>query len=84
MSRICKKCLLFEAGEVNSYETVKDYLANLSQDLKVSDDVYEKRLEICKSCENLISGMCLKCGCYVELRAALRDKKCPDFDNIKW
>lgn len=80
----CKKCLLLEAGELNSYKTVTDYLSNLDDSLRVSDDVYNERLSCCKRCENLISGMCLKCGCYVEIRAALKEKCCPDFDNPRW
>lgn len=84
MFHACKKCLLLEAGENKSFESVQSYLDNLSDDLKVSDDEYNKRIDCCKSCDNLISGMCLKCGCYVEIRAMLKDKKCADFDNRKW
>lgn len=80
----CKKCLLLEAGELSSYKTVTDYLSNLDDSLRVGDNVYDERLSCCKRCENLISGMCLKCGCYVEIRAALKGKRCPDFDNPKW
>lgn len=84
MIKTCKRCLLLEAGENKSYETVKDYISNLSDDLKVSDEVYHKRLRLCRECDNLISGMCLKCGCYVEIRAVLKDKSCADFDIRKW
>ena len=80
----CKKCLLLEAGERKSYQTVKDYLNNLDSSLRVNDKEYNKRLSKCKNCEYLISGMCLKCGCYVEIRAALKNKNCPDFDDRKW
>lgn len=83
MNHTCKKCLLLEAGEKASYNTVKDYLANLNGDLKVNDDEYLRRLELCKSCNDLIAGMCLKCGCYVEIRAALKSKSCPS-ENNKW
>lgn len=80
----CKKCLLYEAGETKAYNTVKDYIENLDQSLKVCNDVYKSRLNECRQCDNLISGMCLKCGCYAEVRAVLKDKSCPDFDNQKW
>lgn len=80
----CKKCLLNEAGESKSLKLVEDYLNSLEQELKVTRDIYIKRLSMCKSCDNLISGMCIKCGCYVEIRAALKDKCCPDYDNKKW
>lgn len=80
----CKKCLLLEAGENKSYQTVKDYLDNLDSSLIVDDEKYNERLTQCRNCDSLISGMCLKCGCYVEIRAALNNKNCPDFDNQKW
>lgn len=81
---VCKKCLLLEAGEQKSFAGVKDYLDTIDNSLKVNDDLYKKRLSLCRECNNLISGMCLKCGCYVEIRAALKNKACPDFDDKKW
>ena len=81
---VCKKCLLLEAGEEKSFIGVKDYIDTIDNSLKVNDDLYLKRLSFCKECDNLISGMCLKCGCYVEIRAALKDKTCPNYDNRKW
>lgn len=84
MEHICKKCLLLEAGENAAYNTVKDYLDTLDNSLKVSDEEYEKRLSQCKRCAYLISGMCRKCGCYIEVRAALKNKDCPDYPDKKW
>ena len=84
MEHICKKCLLLEAGEADAYETVKAYLDNLDASLKANEKLYNKRLSLCRECEFLISGMCRKCGCYVEVRTALKNKSCPDFDNPKW
>lgn len=80
----CKKCLLLEAGERKSFESVQSYLDNLDDEMKISDDKYNQRISCCKNCDSLISGMCLKCGCYVEIRARLKDKECADFDNRKW
>ncbi len=81
---VCKKCLLLEAGEEKSFIGVKDYIDTIDNSLKVNDDLYVKRLSFCKECDNLISGMCLKCGCYVEIRAVFRNKSCPDLDDKKW
>ncbi len=81
---VCKKCLLLEAGEEKSFIGVKDYIDTIDNSLKVNDDLYLKRLSFCKECDNLISGICLKCGCYVEIRAVFRNKSCPDFDDKKW
>lgn len=80
----CKKCLLLEAGEEASYKSLEEYISTLNDSLKVNNDVYASRLDKCKNCDNLISGMCLKCGCYVELRAILKDKHCPSYDEKLW
>ena len=45
--------------------------------LPACEEVYENRLKICKECDDLVAGTCLKCGCYVELRAAVTRNKCP-------
>lgn len=37
----------------------------------------ERRLEGCKSCDELQNGTCMQCGCYVEIRAARLDMHCP-------
>ncbi|MCQ2484248.1 MAG: DUF6171 family protein [Clostridia bacterium] len=44
---------------------------------KTADGEYRKRLDVCKECDFLISGTCVKCGCYVELRAAYKMNNCP-------
>ena len=63
---------------------IKEKIEKLSPEERVSNDVYEKRLQACKACDELISGMCLKCGCYVEFRAAFKNKRCPNTANRKW
>lgn len=80
----CKRCLLLEAGETAVYKSVKDYLDNIEGSLKVDSALRDKRLELCGQCDELLSGMCRKCGCYVEIRASLKDKRCPNFDDRKW
>lgn len=84
MEHICKRCLLYEAGESASLEGIKKYLETVDVSLKVSNEVYNSRLAFCKECSYLLSGMCLKCGCYCELRAAFKNKACADYDNRKW
>lgn len=82
--RECKKCLLLQSGEEDNYRLVQQYIDKIRPEEKCDDGTYLKRLEICKNCENLISGTCIKCGCYVEFRAAYKNKKCPDTKNSKW
>lgn len=84
MDNSCKRCLLFEAGQNVTLKEITDYLKTVDKSEKVNEDEYARRLSFCKKCDNLISGMCLKCGCYVEVRAALKNKNCPDFDSRKW
>ncbi|MBP5265670.1 MAG: hypothetical protein J6Z06_02470 [Lachnospiraceae bacterium] len=75
--RICRKCLLSEQGEEGRVQLDK-YLAVIHKEDKADDAVYEKRLERCRTCEQLsVDATCLSCGCYVEFRAILRRGKCP-------
>lgn len=75
--RFCRKCLLRDMGEDAYFENLNSYIRSLDPDLKVSDEVYEARLAECRTCKNLLSGMCRICGCYVELRAAMKKNPCP-------
>lgn len=74
--RYCRKCLLREM-ESEYFESLQNYIRNLDEDLKVEPEVYEERLAKCQSCDQLFSGMCRLCGCYVELRAVMRKNSCP-------
>ncbi len=62
---------------------LKRYIANLSEELKVDEPEYERRLNICRQCDALRNGMCGKCGCFVEMRAVMKKNHCPDFHK-KW
>ena len=77
--RICKKCLIRELAEQgDQFDNMREYIENLSKDVKTPDEEYDRRLNICKECEMLLSAMCRKCGCYVEMRAAVKTNECPD------
>lgn len=75
--RICKKCLIRDMSEKEYFENMYSYIANLPQEDKVPEEEYQHRLEKCKSCDSLLSGMCRICGCYVEMRAAMKARHCP-------
>ena len=81
--RLCKKCLVrdFDSGEL--FRTLQDYIARMDEDIKTPEEEYEKRLTICTECESLRNGMCGICGCYVEMRAAVRTNYCPAVHG-KW
>ena len=59
------------------FENLHTYIANLEEDLKVEEPLYEKRLSLCTECDLLLDGMCRACGCFVELRAVMKKNACP-------
>lgn len=75
--RVCRKCLLRDMDEKQYFENLHAYIANLDEELKVDQPLYEKRLAVCKDCDLLADGMCRACGCYVELRAVMWKNACP-------
>lgn len=80
--RVCKKCLTRDmVGKEEYFRSLREYIDNLDIDVKAPDILYEERLSVCKECDFLLEGMCRKCGCYVELRAAVAKNGCP---GKKW
>lgn len=79
--RFCRKCLLREMMEngalEESYRNMYERIELMDADLRCAGEDYEKRLAQCKECNNLLDGMCRLCGCYVELRAAVKKNSCP-------
>ncbi len=65
------------------FQKLEAYIEGLDESDRVTQNVYEERLQICNGCKNLTRGMCRLCGCFVELRAALKVRKCPDIP-CKW
>ena len=59
------------------FRNMYDYIARIPAEEKVSEEEYERRLSVCKQCGSLLDGMCRICGCYVEMRAAMRIRGCP-------
>ena len=75
--RFCKKCLTRDMMDKDKYfEKLQDLIDNLDNDVKTPKDKYEERLSICLECDYLADGMCRACGCYVELRAAVKKNSC--------
>ena len=81
--RVCRKCLLEQTSLEEYAASLKTYIENLNEEDRVDQKLYEERLGQCARCENLLSGMCRLCGCFVELRAALKVRKCPDLPR-RW
>lgn len=71
-------------AEEDVLESITTRIEKLSEKEKADDELYTRRLQKCKNCEHLISGVCMKCGCYVEFRAAFKKQNCPDVKSRKW
>jgi len=72
---ICGRCLLFEYNAELAL-TVREYVNGLPEEQRVSGEVYEQRLRLCRDCDELVNGMCRMCGCFVEARAAKKQAHC--------
>ncbi len=81
--RECRKCLPGQKNEEAFYEDLSRYIQRMDEELKVDQQTYEERLNICSTCDRLMNGMCRLCGCFVELRAVQKVRKCPDLP-AKW
>lgn len=79
----CKRCLLIDIDIDGLYKEVAELISLIPEDRKTDDEQYRERLDICRSCESLQNGMCGKCGCFVELRAANKSNYCPSYPK-KW
>lgn len=79
--RFCKKCLLQDISEEEYFRHIHSYVEGLDNELKASDDLYQKRLSKCKECDHLLNGMCRVCGCFVEMRAAMKKNYCPSIEK---
>lgn len=81
--RICKRCLAREMPDSAYFENMYEYIANIEPEIKTPETLYEQRLALCKTCDNLLNGMCRTCGCFVEMRAAIASNSCPAV-HPKW
>lgn len=82
-ARICKRCLAREMPDASYFQNMYDYIKHLDSDIKTPDTLYEERLALCKQCDSLLNGMCRVCGCFVEMRAAVKTNQCPAI-HPKW
>ncbi|MBQ1491139.1 MAG: hypothetical protein IIZ39_04210 [Blautia sp.] len=77
MKAFCKRCLLRDMDEEEILRSVNRLVEDILEEDRVPQKVYQERLAACEGCEQLYRGMCRLCGCYVELRTALRVRRCP-------
>ncbi len=81
-SRLCKRCLT-EKLSAEAYAAVKEYIALIPEEKRTDSAAYRERLDKCLGCDELINGMCAKCGCFVEIRAAYAFRQCPH-ETPRW
>ena len=77
MPKPCTRCLLKDYSKEVYEKLIVEGLKALPIEDLTTEDVTSGRLEVCKGCEKINQGTCLACGCYVEIRAALKAGKCP-------
>lgn len=82
--KTCKRCLLLESAEEDTLALIREKITAIPAADKADDTLYQARLAACKTCDHLLSGVCVKCGCYVEFRAAYRRLKCPNVRDRRW
>lgn len=83
MKIVCRKCLLADMDKQEVYESVKELVASIPDEKRADEETYSSRLSVCRECDNLSDGMCVKCGCFVEARAARKNAICPD-ERDRW
>ena len=57
--------------------TVDEARAAIRGDEPVPAAEVSRRLGLCRSCQNLDSGICRVCSCIVEIKARYRTQSCP-------
>lgn len=76
--RFCRRCLLRDVpSQAALAEIIRERIAAMPEEQRADEAVQTERLDICQTCDHLLSGTCALCGCYVELRAAKRRQRCP-------
>ncbi len=76
--RKCRACEYTSEIHKAAAEAEIERLKNMKGIKICSPEEQEKRLKICDECEYLdMNGVCLMCGCYVQIRTLLKSGSCP-------
>ena len=73
----CRRCMPDGQTREEFFRDLARYVERIPAEERVDETEYWRRLDKCRSCDQLWQGMCRQCGCYVELRAALKVRRCP-------
>lgn len=81
----CKRCGIKTALTEEDIDKMVDEVIHMKGIKLVDEDIYNERIAACMQCEKLeYDSTCMLCGCVVQVRAMLRDGKCPYPKNKKW
>ena len=75
---------MWEENGEELYSNIRAYIESLDEEVKVSENEYHKRLEVCDGCDALTNGVCKLCGCFVMARSAKKNQYCPYPQQPKW
>ena len=81
---LCRRCLDADIPEGELIKYLDNYVASLSEDIRVSQATYEARLSACADCMHRIEATCTLCGCYCQARAAKKALRCPIPQFPRW
>lgn len=74
----CRRCLLEDMADQQELAAMmRERNALLDDSLRTDDETRRARLDVCRTCDSLVQGTCVLCGCYVELRTAKKAQRCP-------
>ena len=73
----CRLCLDDVPEGDDLAARIREFVLALPEPQRVSRAVYERRLARCGECRYLSGYTCLRCGCYVQIRAAKSAMDCP-------
>lgn len=77
MTRACRICELQKQLPGNTAEYINRFIAVIPPKERADKELYEARLRQCETCDKLSQVTCLSCGCYVQMRAAVKEQHCP-------
>lgn len=80
----CIKCHEFIDSSLELKAMVTNLINNIDKDNRCSDKTYRKRLKICDQCNNLINAVCSHCGCFILVRAKMKNMGCPKPFSDMW
>lgn len=85
MEKICNCNIPKKLQEDMIFDSIAAYVREIPPEDCVKDSEYERRLEICAGCSDLMGGLtCSHCGCFVLARAKKKRIDCPKPGGSKW